>query len=190
MAASSYTDRRTLADIYRIRVQSRGRYDAEIRADAAAELTREILAREIVLPPGLLSSFLRLAPLSNDVLIIETKDGPIDADSVNAIYWNEQPIDEAAVPEPEPAPALPKKNRAPAKRERKPVKRPRWRSPIWPKLFEYFDPFVEKFGPFHTNYAAATAAFEYLGKTGVAFSTLERGIPKFRPQWVKPETTG
>jgi hypothetical protein len=78
------------------------------------------------------------------------------------------------------------------RRKRKRAKNKRFipRSPVWFKLFKHFDPLIKKVGPFPTNHAAATAAFLWLRKTGIAFRTLERGIPQCRAWWVDTEAKG
>jgi hypothetical protein len=68
--------------------------------------------------------------------------------------------------------------------------RPGPRNPSWQILFKHFDSEVEKNGKYPTHYKAAQAVIEFAKSKPLAIDprTIERGIPKYRPDWAEAES--
>jgi hypothetical protein len=66
---------------------------------------------------------------------------------------------------------------------RRPGKKP---SAVWQQIFLHFDPVVARDGPFLSTYSAASKVDAWLEKNNKALSrrAIERGISKYRPDWV------
>ncbi|QIG46669.1 hypothetical protein G5V57_02180 [Nordella sp. HKS 07] len=59
-------------------------------------------------------------------------------------------------------------------------------SPIWQQIFRHFDPVVDCDGRFPSVYSAASTVEAWLKKNNknLSRSAIERGISKYRPDWI------
>ena len=77
-------------------------------------------------------------------------------------------------------PASPEPDRPP---RRKSGKKP---SPVWQEIFDHFDDVVADKGKFHSVGSAVTSVEKWLETKNKSLSrrAIERGIPKYRPNWI------
>ena len=59
-------------------------------------------------------------------------------------------------------------------------------SPVWPQIFQHFDSVVAREGKFPSVYGAASSVEAFLKENGKSLShrAIERGILKYRPDWI------
>ena len=59
-------------------------------------------------------------------------------------------------------------------------------SPVWPLIFQHFDSVVASEGQFSSVYSAASSVEAFLKEKGKSLShrAIERGILRYRPDWI------